>query len=70
MKRALLLCLLLTACDTGAMHQMHACRSSAGPEPMAGADLFGIAGALMAHQDPDRRTWDDRVNECMREANR
>lgn len=66
----LILCLLLTACDTGAMHRMHTCRQEAGPEPMAGASVFGVVGLLVAHQDPERRAWDDRVNACFREAMR
>lgn len=70
MKYAIALCLLLTACDTGAMQRMHTCRETAGPEPMAGADLLGIVGLLAAHQDPERRAWDDQVNRCMREARR
>ena len=69
-RAALLLCLALTACDTGATHRMHACRQEAGPQPLAGSDVFGIAGALAAHQDPERRAWDDRVNQCVREARR
>jgi hypothetical protein len=66
MTRALILCLFLTACDTRAM----TCRSSAGPEPMAGADLLGIGGMLAAHQNPERRDWDERVRICMKEARR
>lgn len=64
------LCLLLTACDTGAMQRAHTCRETAGPEPMAGAALFGIVGLIAAHQNPERRAWDDQVNQCMRKARR
>lgn len=66
----LLVCFFLTACDPVAAHRMIVCRHEAGPQPMAGSDLFGIAGALMAHQDPERAAWDERVSQCIREARR
>ena len=70
MKLAILLCLALTACDMEAGRRMVACRHEAGPQPLAGSDLFGIVGMVAAHQDPTRRAGDDRGNQWFSEARR
>lgn len=64
------LCFALAACDTGAMRRMSDCQKQAGRQPLAGAGLFGVAGLIAAHQDPERAAWDERVNQCVREAKR
>jgi hypothetical protein len=66
----ILLCLLLSACDTGAMHRTMACRSQAGPEPYPMAGLGGIAGLMAENSTPEGHAWNERVNECVREARR
>ena len=68
--RTLLLCLALTACDTGAMHRYTDCRNAAGPEPHSAAGLFGPIGLLAANRDPIEHAWNDRLNTCMKEARR
>ena len=47
-------------------HAMVDCRSQAGPEPDAVADLFGAAGCMASGQDPEREAWNKRVDQCFR----
>ena len=68
--RVALICLSLTACDMEAGRRAVACRHGAGPEPHAGAFLFGIAGVMIAGQSQEHRDWTERYLECVRSGNR
>lgn len=44
------------------------CRNEAGPEPGAGYQLFGLAGAAVEESQPDWQAWDQRRQACVQRA--
>jgi hypothetical protein len=56
------------ATQTGTFEQRFAirrqCRESAGPEPYAGANLFGMVGAVVKTSQPEWKEWASRLEDC------
>jgi len=62
--RAIILCLLLSGCVSGARTAI-ACRDQAGPEPYISTNAFGLFGAAWAAQQPDHKAWQERYHQCV-----
>lgn len=41
------------------------CQKQAGPRPYAGADAFGLIGALIVGQTDERQAWYKSIDDCM-----
>lgn len=65
MTRTIALCALLSLASCAAVDRSRTCRAEAGPKPYAAADMFGVMGVLAANQDPERHSWEQRVNQCI-----
>jgi hypothetical protein len=61
-KIPLLLVLLCVNCAAG--QALQNCQKEAGPKPYAGADAFGLIGALAVNQTDDRQAWNKKVDDC------
>ena len=56
-------CILLNGCAS--MEATQNCQKQAGPKPYAGADAFGLLGALTVNQTDDRQAWNKKMDDCM-----
>ena len=60
----------LTACS-GMANRYHIamqCQADAGPKPYPAAEMFGLAGALIASGTPERQAWNARFGECLKSS--
>jgi hypothetical protein len=67
MTRILLVVALILLSGCAEFNRQHTCRLESGHEPYAAAHLFGLAGDLVAHSDPEWQEWNSRRQACVAE---